>query len=495
MNDFSVSVITPVYNAEDYVEKAVRSALAQFEVGEVVLVEDDSPDDALAVCRKLEDEHKRVKLFRHPNGENRGAAASRNLGIEKSTCSYIAFLDADDWYCKNRFAETKEAFENHQDVDGVYDAVGTHFETDKAREKWFQYRDHELTVPQKRIDPDELLEGFLLDAVEHFHTNGITVKKRVFKQVGGFDTALEISQDTHMWLRLAAACRLYPADITNARAIRRVHNENRWTTNQERISKFQKMYWRKLDTWAREENLPPKKQAAIHCAHLIYKSGMAKESAAGDSQIRYFRNNENLGIPKSRNKALNKARGQYVAVLDGDDVWRDAEKLESQVAYLDNNSKCGAVGTWTKNIDDSGAVTGDKKTPQDDEFLKKTLFWKNQIVNSSSLFRKKAAKAVGGYDDEYAYSQDFELWLAIGKNWKLANLPHFYTGYRTHGENASVKKRRLQLRFTIKAMKRHGRAYPWGQALFILVPLKKFYIFIEPLIRPIVSFVRRILSW
>jgi glycosyltransferase involved in cell wall biosynthesis len=98
-----VDVIVPVYNAADYVRKAVESALARPETVEVILVEDGSTDESLAVCQELAAEYPTVRLYRHPNGENRGAGASRNLAISESTRGHIAFLDA-DYFLPCRFS-------------------------------------------------------------------------------------------------------------------------------------------------------------------------------------------------------------------------------------------------------------------------------------------------------------------------------------------------------------------------------------------------------
>ena len=76
----SVSVITPVFRAAEYVEEAVRSALDQPETLDVILVEDGSGDSSLDVCRRLSKEP-RVHLLRHADGANRGPSASRNLAI------------------------------------------------------------------------------------------------------------------------------------------------------------------------------------------------------------------------------------------------------------------------------------------------------------------------------------------------------------------------------------------------------------------------------
>jgi len=65
-----VSVIIPVYNAEKFVRNAVASALFHEEVKEIILVEDNSPDNALAVCQELALENDRVRLYQHPGGIN-----------------------------------------------------------------------------------------------------------------------------------------------------------------------------------------------------------------------------------------------------------------------------------------------------------------------------------------------------------------------------------------------------------------------------------------
>src|SRR5210317_669111 len=96
-----ISVVIPVFNAERYVESAVESALRQSETAEVILVEDNSPDNALEICQRLEAQDPRVRLFRHGDGKNHGAGESRNLGIRNARCDYIAFLDADDYYVEN----------------------------------------------------------------------------------------------------------------------------------------------------------------------------------------------------------------------------------------------------------------------------------------------------------------------------------------------------------------------------------------------------------
>lgn len=129
--EFNVSVIIPVYNAGNYLEKAVDSALLQPETAEVILVEDASTDNSLKICYDLERKYEKVILFRHSDGGNHGPGASRNLGILHASYKYIAFLDADDFYLPKRFRKDKEILLNNSDIDGVHNALGIYFYTSR----------------------------------------------------------------------------------------------------------------------------------------------------------------------------------------------------------------------------------------------------------------------------------------------------------------------------------------------------------------------------
>ncbi len=221
MSAFRVSVIIPVFNAEKYLRNAVESAVVLEEVGEVILIEDKSPDNALQLCNQLAKEFDKVRLLTHPNGENRGAGESRNLGIRKSTLPYVAFLDADDWYLPNRFTRCKEVFQNNNKTDGVYEATGYYYEETQQLDL------SKLTTVKSFVDPGNLLVTLLKADTGRFHTNAITLKKTIFKKAGMFDPVLRLHQDTHLWLRLAHIGRLVPGEINRAVAVRRVHVENR----------------------------------------------------------------------------------------------------------------------------------------------------------------------------------------------------------------------------------------------------------------------------
>ena len=229
---FSVSVIVPVYNAGAFVSQAVESALAQPEVREVILVEDCSPDDSLAVCQRLAGQYPQVKLFQHPGGVNRGAGPSRNLGITRSTCPYIAFLDADDYYLPGRFVVCRSVFERNSDCDGVYDAVGMTYENEISRERWHEHSivGEGVTTLPAGIAPEDLFSVLIKGGQGHIHLDGLIIVRKILEKSNPFTElpGLEsMHEDTDFILRLAVVGRLYAGDLTVPSAMRRVHGQNR----------------------------------------------------------------------------------------------------------------------------------------------------------------------------------------------------------------------------------------------------------------------------
>ncbi|MEX2567505.1 MAG: glycosyltransferase family 2 protein, partial [Cyclobacteriaceae bacterium] len=91
-----VTVIIPVYNNQDTIERAVLSVVNDPFVSEVLIVDDGSEDNSFLISQKLANKKPLIKVLHHPNRENKGASASRNLGLANATSDWIQFLDADD---------------------------------------------------------------------------------------------------------------------------------------------------------------------------------------------------------------------------------------------------------------------------------------------------------------------------------------------------------------------------------------------------------------
>lgn len=94
-----VSVIIPVYNVSEYIERCLLSVLNQtWQDLEIIVVDDCTPDDSMAIVRRIAETHLRgnvIKCFAHE--QNKGQSAARNLGIKASIGDFIYFLDSDDY--------------------------------------------------------------------------------------------------------------------------------------------------------------------------------------------------------------------------------------------------------------------------------------------------------------------------------------------------------------------------------------------------------------
>ena len=96
-----VSIITPVYNAEDFIEETIFSVQAQtYENWEMLLVDDCSSDSSAQKIKSIAKNDSRIKYIKLE--QNSGAAITRNIGIDMAKGNYIAFLDSDDVWKKDK---------------------------------------------------------------------------------------------------------------------------------------------------------------------------------------------------------------------------------------------------------------------------------------------------------------------------------------------------------------------------------------------------------
>lgn len=252
----NISVIIPVFNAASYITKAVESALIQPEVAEVLLIEDSSKDNSLALCKVLQEKHEIVKLFTHPGNVNKGAGLSRNLGIANARFDYIAFLDADDYFLPNRFEAEREIFKKKPNTDGVYGALGFHFYSEKEKSKFPELKMGSLTTMPGKVEPRELFLSLLWLHSEvngHFSIDTLTLKRNVFFGKTPLFNDLELCEDTAFILQLALNCVIEPGILNRAVCMRGVHGKNRTTKDSEN-SQSMLLVWNYMYQWSLQEN-------------------------------------------------------------------------------------------------------------------------------------------------------------------------------------------------------------------------------------------------
>ena len=209
----NISVVIPVYKAAAFVTRAVESAIEQPETAEVILIEDGSDDNSFEVCTSLVEKYNKVKLYRHPGNANKGAGLSRNLGIEKSSGEYIAFLDADDYFLPERFTAERILFAKDKTIDGVYGALGFHYYSEEGKRKYKERGYDELTTISSRIPSAEVPFSFIHlhdRARGQFHLDTLTLKKEVFAGKTEWFNSYAMHEDTAFLVQLSINCRLEP---------------------------------------------------------------------------------------------------------------------------------------------------------------------------------------------------------------------------------------------------------------------------------------------
>lgn len=173
-----VSVVIPAYNAARTLARTVESVATQEpRPAQIIVVDDGSTDDTLAVARSLED----VQVLDQANA---GPSVARNTGLFAATGEWVAFVDADDVWLPGKLALQLACIRRLPDAvvvagDWVRDSI-TRAPT-RARVRLFSYRD--------------------LLTLNRFQTSTVLVKTAVAKALGGFESALDGVEDWEMWLR------------------------------------------------------------------------------------------------------------------------------------------------------------------------------------------------------------------------------------------------------------------------------------------------------
>lgn len=253
--DSKISVIIPVYNAEKYIEKAIFSALEQPEVFEVIVINDGSTDNTENLLEQFKRNSEKVKIYYHEKGLNKGRSESRNLGIDKASGEFIAFLDADDYYLENRFINDMKVFRDNFSVDGIYNAIGVHFYRNYSDQEYLKLN---LVTTKYRFEFSDVFENLLSGTKGYFSIDGLTLRKSVFEKIGRFPEFLKVAEDTHFILKASLVCRLEAGVIDKAVANRGVHDSNVFNRIDLYGKDILKMY-ESLISWCIENNIDDSK--------------------------------------------------------------------------------------------------------------------------------------------------------------------------------------------------------------------------------------------
>lgn len=155
-----------------------------------------------------------------------------------------------------------------------------------------------------------------------------------------------------------------------------------------------------------------------------------------DKRIKYIKNEQNLGITLSRNKLIDMAKGEYLAVFDHDDISLP-ERFAKQVAYLDEHQDVGVVSCRVKTM-----IRGKtSKNPTNDADIRLALMRTCALTHPASMIRKSVLTDNNiRYEEKFSPSEDYALWCRLIPFTKFYNINEVLFHYRDHAENTSHKQ-------------------------------------------------------
>lgn len=170
-----------------------------------------------------------------------------------------------------------------------------------------------------------------------------------------------------------------------------------------------------------------------------------------DDRIIYIKNDSNLGIVKSLNKAVDIARGKYIARMDADDI-SYPERFETQYSFMEENPDCGVCGSNIVIIGDNKFHISNYRETHN-EIRYSMLFKGCHICHPTVFIRKKVLDENSlKYNEEDIHAEDYGLWLNLMEKTRLHNLKDILVTYRIHDKNISVIYKDLQDKTLIRLM-------------------------------------------
>ena len=160
--------------------------------------------------------------------------------------------------------------------------------------------------------------------------------------------------------------------------------------------------------------------------------------AARDARLVVLRNEVNRNPSVSLNRALQVAQGEYVAVLDHDDL-AHPKRLALQVAYLDTHPEIGVLGAQVTIVSAQGQPLRPLSFPTTPESSRWQILFGAPCQHSAVLLRRALALQVGGYEEQQWWANDYQLLINLLKLTNITNLPETLASYRRHpGQTLSV---------------------------------------------------------
>jgi len=202
--------------------------------------------------------------------------------------------------------------------------------------------------------------------------------------------------------------------------------------------------------------------------------------SSSDPRIVYVKNERNLGGAKSLNTGLNRARGEYIAILDDDDAWIGRDKLRKQTSFLDRNPGYVIVGTGTIYVDaQTGKEISKDKSWAEIKNNKNFLYFSHPFSHSSAFYRKKNVLEVGGYNESLPRGKDLDLYFRIAEDGKFGLLPERLVKHRevSAAERNLIETRHTDAIFQKKVLWQHRKNNIYFWLAYLKINIRCFLFF------------------
>jgi len=166
------------------------------------------------------------------------------------------------------------------------------------------------------------------------------------------------------------------------------------------------------------------------------------KAVANDSRVR-FSEIPSCSLVEARNKACSLARGEFIAVMDADDISLP-HRLESEIRFLREHPTVGIIGGAAEWVDERGRTLFVVNFAHDHQAIKEVLRTNCPYCHSAVVLQRDLFLKVGGYRQVFTVTHDYDLWARVAELTECANLKDVVVKYRVHGSQISLRRLKQQ---------------------------------------------------
>lgn len=313
----TLSVVTPSFNQQRYLEKTLLSVLNQsYPATEYFVMDGGSGDGSLEIIKKYQD-----RITGWVSAADSGQADAINQGFARCTGEIFAWINSDDFYLKGAFRKAAEFFRDHPEVDLVYGDVISVDESEKV-----------INVMQfSSYDRDDLLTFHIISQP------GAFFRRSAWERAGGLDLSYRLMLDHELWIRMMKTGKMAYLPIPLAAA--RFHDEAK---NIAQAAGFGKEAFRILSALEKDERLPLERKlmSGAFLVDAFYLSNAGHSAEALSQYWRAFRLNPDRTLRDWRRIVLTvlmKINPNLAQKLYSKQIQRRVNSLKDYQSLLDSS--------------------------------------------------------------------------------------------------------------------------------------------------------------